>query len=186
MIGEAIVNVVFTISNVGLNLFTGLIGLMGLIISFSIWWGYFEEAGGAESRVQARGEHIGKYQLWLYSHFPLLLGIVGVAAGIKHVIMLPFGSELSISDTWIMCISLAIALLSLSLIFLSSFKWDDCKSRLLFIYRIPYYLIIFLVFCTGFLGSVIPGFMILVILTVLCLLKDLISLREIPDDICKL
>jgi low temperature requirement protein LtrA len=186
VIGEAIVGVVFTISNVGLNLFTGLIGLMGLIISFSIWWGYFEEAGGAEYRVQDRGEHIAKYQLWLYSHFPLLLGIVGVAAGIKHVIMLPFGSELSISDTWIMCISLAIALLSLSLIFLSSFKWDDCKSRLLFIYRIPYYLIIFLVFCTGFLGSVIPGFMILVILTVLCLLKDIISLREIPDDICKL
>jgi low temperature requirement protein LtrA len=186
VIGETIVSVVFSISNVGLNLFTGLIGLMGLIISFSIWWGYFEEAGGAEARVQERGDQIGKYQLWLYSHFPLLLGIVGVAAGIKHVIMLPFGSELSVSDTWILCISLTIALISLSLIFLSSFKWDDCKSRLLFFYRIPYYLIILLVFCTGFLGSVIPGFMILVLLSVLCLLKDLISLREIPDDVCNL
>jgi low temperature requirement protein LtrA len=186
VIGETIVSVVFSISNVGLNLFTGLIGLMGLIISFSIWWGYFEEAGGAEARVQERGDQIGKYQLWLYSHFPLLLGIVGVAAGIKHVIMLPFGGELSVSDTWILCISLTIALISLSLIFLSSFKWDDCKSRLLFFYRIPYYLIILLVFCTGFLGSVIPGFMILVLLSVLCLIKDLISLREIPDDVCNL
>ena len=95
VIGEAIVSVVFTIGNEGLNIYTGLIGLMGLIISFSIWWGYFEEAGGAEARVQERGDQIAKYQLWLYSHFPLLVGIVGTAAGIKHVIMLPFGNELS-------------------------------------------------------------------------------------------
>jgi low temperature requirement protein LtrA len=47
VIGKAIVSIVFAISNVGLGLYTGLIGLMGLVISFTIWWGYFEEAGGA-------------------------------------------------------------------------------------------------------------------------------------------
>jgi low temperature requirement protein LtrA len=186
VIGEAIVSVVFAISVIGLNIYTGLIGLMGLIISFSIWWGYFDEAGGAEKRVQERGDQIGKYQLWLYSHFPLLLGIVGTAVGIKHVINLPFGSELSGSDTWILCISLSLALISLSLIFLSSFRWDDCKSMLLFIFRIPYYLIIALVFLTGSLGTLLSGFMILVILTILCVIKVLISFREIPDDICQL
>lgn len=184
VIGEAIVSVVIAISNIGLNLFSGLIRLMGLIISFTIWWGYFEEAGGAEARVQKRGDQITKYQLWLYSHFPLLLGIVGTAAGIKHVILLPFGSELSNSDTWILCISLSIALLSLSMIFISSFKWKDCKSRLLLIFRIPYYLIIILVFSTGFLGSLISGFRILVILTLLCIINVIISLREMPEDIC--
>ncbi len=186
VIGEAIVSVVFAISNVGLGIYTGLIGLMGLIISFSIWWGYFEEAGGAEARVQKRGDQIGKYQLWLYSHFPLIIGIVGMAAGLRHIINLPFGSELSGSDAWILCISLSISLLSLSLIFLSSFKWDECRSRLLLIFRIPYYLVIVLVFLTGFLGMLISGFMILVILTVLCIIKVLISLREMPDDICEL
>ena len=186
VIGEAIVSVVFAISNVGLNLYTGLIGLMGLIISFSIWWGYFDEAGGAEARVQERGDQIGKYQLWLYSHFPLLLGIVGTAAGIEHVIDLPFGSELSGSDTWILCISLSLALISLSLIFLSSFRWDDCKSMLLFIYRIPYYIVIALVFLTGSLGTLLSGFLILVILTMLCIIKVIISLREIPDNVCQL
>ncbi len=186
LIGEAIVSIVFAIGNVGLNILTGMIGLMGLIISFTIWWGYFEEVGGAEARVQERGNQIAKYQLWLYSHFPLLLGIVGTAAGIKHVIMLPFGSELSSTDTWILCISLSIALLSLSMIFLSSFKWDDCKSKLLVIFRIPYYLVIIVIFSTGFLGSLIPGFMILVILTLLCIIKVIISLRETPEEICAL
>ena len=186
VIGKAIVSIVFAISNVGLGLYTGLIGLMGLVISFTIWWGYFEEAGGAETRVQERGDQIAKYQLWLYSHFPLLLGIVGTAAGLRHIINLPFGSELSHSDAWILCISLSIALLSLSLIFLSSFKWDECKSRSILVFRIPYYLIITLVFLTGFLGSLISGFRILVILTILCIIKVLISLREMPDNICNL
>ena len=186
IIGEAIVSVVFAISNVGSGIYTGLIGLMGLVISFTIWWGYFEEAGGAEARVQERGDQIGKYQLWLYSHFPLLLGIVGTAAGLIDIINLPFGSELSGSDAWILCISLSIALLSLSLIFLSSFKWKDCKSLSILVFRIPYYLVISLVFLAGFLGSLISGFMILVILTILCIIKVLISIREMPDDICKL
>ncbi len=186
VIGEAIVSVVYAISNVGLNIFTGLIGLMGLIISFTLWWGYFEEAGGAEERVEERGDQIAKYQLWLYSHFPLMLGIVGTAAGIKHILTLPFGSYLSSTDAWILCISLSMALISLTLIFLSSFKLEDCKSRLLFVFRIPYYLVIILVICTGFLGSILSGLMILMILTVLCIIKVIISLRETPEDICNL
>ena len=186
VIGEAIVSVVFAISNVGLNLYTGLIGLMGLVISFTIWWGYFEEAEGAEARVQERGDQIPQYQLWLYSHFPLILGIVGTAAGLKHIINLTYGSELSGSDAWILCISLSIALLSLSLIFLSSFKWESCKKKSILIFRIPYYTVIILVFLTGFSGTIISGFMILVILTILCIVKVLISLREMPDNICNL
>jgi phosphatidylserine synthase len=110
----------------------------------------------------------------------------GNSSRLGHIINLPFGSELSHSDAWILCISLSIALLSLSLIFLSSFKWDECKSRSILVFRIPYYLVITLVFLTGFLGSLISGFRILVILTILCIIKVLISLREMPDNICNL
>lgn len=186
VIGEAIISLVLAISNVGLDIYTGFIGLMGLLISFSIWWGYFEEAGGAEARVQERGDQIGKYQLWLYSHFPLMLGIVGTAAGIEHVLLLPFGSELTGSDTWILCISLSMAFLSLSLIFLSSFKWEDCKSRVLTEFRIPYYLVILLIFSTGFLGSVVSGFLVMLILTILCIFKVVVSLRETPEAVCNM
>jgi len=186
VIGEAIVSLVFAVSNAGLNLYTYLIGLMGLIISFTLWWEYFEEAGGAEERVQERGDQIAKYNLWLYSHFPLMLGVVGTAAGIKHVILLKYGTDLSSSDAWILCISLSIALVSLSLIFISSFKWEDCKSRLLLLFRIPYYLVIVMIVATGFLGSIISGFMILMILTVLSIVNVIISLRETPEEVCNL
>ncbi len=186
VIGEAIVSLVVAVEAIGADFLTEFVGLLGLIIAFALWWGYFEEAGGAEERVQERGDQIAKYQLWLYSHFPLMLGIVGTAAGIKHVILLPFGSELSPSDTWILCLSLGVALLSLSLIFISSFKWEYCTGRILLIYRMPYYLIILMVVLTGFLGSIISGFMIMIILTGLCVVNVIVSLRETPEEVCQL
>ena len=182
LIGEAIVSVVYVISIVGLNPSTFFVGIVGLLIAFSIWWGYFEEAKGAEARAQAEGKNVGKYQLWLYSHFPLLLGIVGVAAGIRHVLYHVW-SPLASSEVWLLCISLAIALIALSGIFLSSFSWKECIGKPLVLFRIPYYMIIFLVICTGFLGSILSGSEILAILSLLCISKVFLSLREPPDEI---
>ncbi len=183
LIGEAVVSVVFFIGTLGLTLETGITGLMGLIIAFSIWWGYFEEARGAEARVEEKGEEIGRYQLWLYAHFPLLLGIVATAMGIKHVISHGLGGFLSSSEVWLLCVSLALALISLSLIFLSSFNWHECVSRVLLYFRIPYYLMIILVICNGFLGSIVTGPIILGILTLLCVIKVILSLREPPEEL---
>ena len=160
---------------------------MGLLIAFSIWWGYFEEARGAEARVEEKGEEIGRYQLWLYAHFPLLLGIVATAMGIKHVISLDLWTVLPSSETWLLCASLALALISLSFIFLSSFNWGECVSRVLLRFRIPYYILIILVLCTGFLGTILPGSTILGILALLCLVKIILSFREPPQELmCKL
>jgi hypothetical protein len=41
--------------------------------------------------------------------------------------------------------------------------------------------------CTGFLGTIISGSMILLILTLLCILTIFISLREPPEEaVCKI
>ncbi|MCE5214329.1 MAG: low temperature requirement protein A [Methanobacterium sp.] len=186
LIGEAIVSIVFAISNAGPNPYTEIVGLFGLIIAFTIWWGYFEEAKGAEGRVQESEEDVKNYQLWLYSHFPLLLGIVGVAAGIKNLILLKSPLPLPYDEVWLLCISLGIALLSLSGIFLSAFDWKTCLSKVLLKFRAPYYLIILLVISTGFLGTLFAGWVILALLTLLCIFKIIFSLREIPDQVCKI
>lgn len=183
LIGETIVSVVYVVGTIGLNFGNGVICVMGILIAFSIWWGYFEESRGAEARIQDKKAQIGNYQLWLYSHFPLLLGIIATSTGIKHLIYLNFGDYLNPSEVWLMCFSLALAFISLSLIFLSSFRWQECISKLLIYFRFPYYLIIIMILFTGFLGEIIPGYMILVVLTVLCCFKIVLSFREIPEDI---
>lgn len=183
LIGEAVVSVVYLVGTMGLTMSNGIICIFGLTIAFSIWWGYFEESKGAEARVEKKGEQIGKYQLWLYSHFPLLLGIVGTAIGVKQIIYLGLGKVMVASEVWLLCFSLAIALISLTLIFLSSFELEQCKSSVLLRFRMPYYVIIVLVILTGFLGSFVPGDIILGILTLLCIIKVLLSFREPPDEI---
>lgn len=187
LIGEAIISVVVKVSSLGLSFTTDIMGLMGLIIAFSIWWGYFEESKGAESRALKTGRLMGKYQIWLYSHFPLLVGIVAVAAGIRNAISSNFWNFIPPNEVWLICISLVIALLSLNLIFLSSFTLDQCKNSVIQRLRVPYYIIIVLVFCTGFLGTIFPTTIIVAILTVLCLLKVIFSLGEPPeDDLCRI
>jgi low temperature requirement protein LtrA len=185
LLGETIVSVVFTVINTGANFVTELAGFMGLLIAFSIWWGYFEESGGAEAHVQEAGDQMGKYQLWLYSHFPLLLGIVSAAVGIKHVMYTGWGNLMPAGEVWIFTASLGLALLSLTLIFISSYSMETCKKGALQIFRAPYYVIIVLVILTGFLGSTLSGYMILGILTLLCVVKMVLSFRD-PPAICKM
>lgn len=184
VIGEAIASIVVTMSQMKLDILTGFIGFMGLIIYFTLWWGYFEEANGAEERVRERGERIAKYHLWLYSHFPLMLGIVGTAVGIEHLIYLPVHD--TPYDSMLLCISLVTAFISLSLIFISSISWKRCIDKELFIYRMPHYIVIVLILITGFLGSFIPEYMIIFIITILSILNCVISLREPPEKVCKL
>ncbi|MDD1763413.1 MAG: low temperature requirement protein A [Methanobacteriaceae archaeon] len=184
VIGEAIVSVVFTISNIGITIATEIAGLMGLIIAFTIWWAYFEEARGAEARVLEAGTQIRKYQLWLYSHFPLLIGIAMVAAGIKHVLSLSLWQPMDPGEVWVLCSGLALALLSLSAIFFSAYRLDECKNREIHRFRLPYYVIIVLVLLTGFLGPFVPGEVILGILTILCLVKVALSFRKVTYQTC--
>lgn len=184
LIGETIVSVVFTVINAGPSILTEVTGFMGLLIAFSLWWGYFEESGGAEAHVQEAGHQVAKYQLWLYSHFPLLLGIVSTAVGIKHIIYLGTGF-MPVGEVWLLTCSLGLALLSLTLVFISSYSMETCKDWALQIFRLPYYVIIVLVVLTGFLGSTLPGYMILGILTLLCIVKMVLSFRE-PPAVCKM
>jgi low temperature requirement protein LtrA len=187
VIGETIVLIIYKIGLLGLTFNTAIIGLMGLIIAFSVWWNYFEESRGAEAKVIEAGNQMTKYQVWLYSHFPLLLGFVTVGAGIGNILTLNLWQPFTTEGVWILCISVAITFIALSTIFLSAFSLDYCKNRILQVFRLPYYIIIILMICTGFLGTIISGSMILLILTLLCILTIFISLREPPEEaVCKL
>ena len=78
----------------GLSLGSGVAGIMGLLVAFALWWGYFEGAKGAAVRTLSAKKHVRRYQLWLYSHLPLLMGITATAVGVKHVLHLTPGQAL--------------------------------------------------------------------------------------------
>jgi len=179
VLGEAVASVVFGIGRSGLTFVSATAGLMGMLIAFALWWGYFEGAKGAMTRrLQAR-EHVKYYQQWIYAHLPLLLGITAVAVGIKHVISRQSTEPLPAFEGWLLCSSVGVAALALSTIFLASTQEEErlLMRRL----ALPYYLIAFLGIATGGLSSRLPALAILSILTLLCIAQVVVSLGARDD-----
>jgi len=61
VIGEAVVGVVMGIGKHGLDLVSGMVGIMGLAVAYSLWWGYFEGAKGAASLTLLSQGNVYRY-----------------------------------------------------------------------------------------------------------------------------
>lgn len=179
VIGEAVVSVVMGIGAERLTFATGSAGVMGLVIAFTLWWGYFEGVRGAGTRQLTSTNHVRAYQQWLYSHLPLTMGIASVAVGIKRVIVLAPHEMMPVQEAWILCASAGVIMLSLNTIFLSSYPGKPPDEALRF--ALPQYAVAFLTIAVGAFGSFLSGFAVLEILTVLSILQILYSLRYLPD-----
>jgi low temperature requirement protein LtrA len=93
---------------------------LSLGVDFCIWWIYFDSIDGSAIRAFRSQRKIRGYFAWLYAHFPLLIGIVGFGVSIEHIVLSRPDVPLAVSDKWLMCGSMAICLLSLAIIRLSS------------------------------------------------------------------
>jgi len=179
VIGEAVVSVVMGIRVDRLTFATGVAGVMGLVISFTFWWGYFEGVRGAGTRQLTSKNHVRAYQQWLYSHLPLTMGIASIAVGVKRVIVLAPFEMMPVQEAFILSASAGVCMLSLNTIFLSSYPGKPPDEALRFI--LPHYVIAFLTIAAGALAFSLCGILVLGILTVLSILQILYSLRDLPD-----
>ncbi len=180
VIGEAVVSVVMGIRVDRLTFAVGVDGVMGLVIAFTLWWGYFEGVKGAGTRQLTTRNHVRAYQQWLYSHLPLTMGIASIAVGIKRVIVLGPYEMMPVQEALILTASAGVCMFSLNTIFLSSYPGKPPDDALRFI--LPQYGIALLTMAAGALAAFISGIMVLGILTVLSILQILYSLRYFPDQ----
>jgi low temperature requirement protein LtrA len=178
VIGEAVVSVVMGVGKHGLDFVSGMMGIMGLLIAYSLWWGYFEGAKGAATLTLLSPGRVHTYQLWLYSHIPLVLGTTSTAVGVKHLIALSPGQKLSGFEGWVLSCSVGISVVALSLILLATnpVKVKTDFRRILTLYAI----IAILGMSTGVLSNTLPGVAILAILTSLCFIQILVSICITP------
>lgn len=178
VIGEAVVSVVMGIGTRGLTFGSGLAGMMGLLVAFALWWGYFEGARGAAVLALSENRHLWRYQQWLYSHLPLLMGITATAVGVKHIIRLPLGDALPYPEGWLLSLSVAASVLALNAIFLAAFTGG---TRHLHRFLIPHYIIALLGIATGAVSAILPGIALLGILTLLGVAQIFFSMRKMPS-----
>jgi low temperature requirement protein LtrA len=61
--------------------------LLGLALTFSLWWAYFDGLVTASRRRGPPVPSSGAFRAWIATHLPLCFGIAVVAVGIEHIIV---------------------------------------------------------------------------------------------------
>ncbi|MGF1481895.1 MAG: low temperature requirement protein A [Cyanophyceae cyanobacterium] len=117
VLGEAIIAVVSGIAEVNWQAMCALAAIFGFVIAFSLWWLYFENVGGASLRKAGTAGRIFIFQVWLYAHLPLVMGLAATGVGVEHVIISSQENQaLPSAERWLMCGSVALCFLSLGLL----------------------------------------------------------------------
>ena len=110
VLGESILGVVIGLAGHEWNIYSTLSVGLGLSIPFSLWWIYFDNVDGSAIRAATEKGRKGIYYIWLYIHFPLVVGLTAIGVGIKHVASSNQQIALPFSDLWLICGSVSACL----------------------------------------------------------------------------
>jgi low temperature requirement protein LtrA len=124
VLGESIVGIVNGMTEQIWDVYSVIEASLGLCISFSLWWLYFDSTGRLPIQILREKGRISLYLIWLYTHFPLVVAITAVGVGIRRLVSSEQHSVLDNSDLWLICGSVAISLISQSVLHLISIDRD--------------------------------------------------------------
>ncbi len=71
------------------DIYSSLSAGLGFGIPFSLWWIYFDNIGGSAIRAATEKGKRGIYYIWLYIHFPFVVGLTAIGIGIKQLCQYP-------------------------------------------------------------------------------------------------
>ncbi len=116
VLGEAIIAVVDGVSEQQWDVSSAVSAVLGFIVAFSLWWLYFDNIDGSALRSAGSSGRLEVFQVWLYGHLPLMIGLAGAGVGVEHIIMGETGVALPAPERWLFCGSVALCLLALGLL----------------------------------------------------------------------
>jgi low temperature requirement protein LtrA len=111
VLGEAVVSVVQGLAaKEHLSLIDGITGILGMTLTFGIWWIYFDFVARRPPKPAT-----GWVFAWGYLHMPLVMSVTATAAGINNVIASK-ATVLPLNVRCLICGSLAISLAVIALL----------------------------------------------------------------------
>lgn len=111
VLGESFVKVLSQGAADGFSAAFAGMGALALLITFSLWWIYFDDVAG--SRIK-KGE-LTPF-VWIYTHLPLTLGVTAVGVAIKKAALMDPALPGGAKYRWLLCGTLALVLLCVALI----------------------------------------------------------------------
>jgi len=112
VLGETVLAVVIGVAEAHWATTAAVFGAIGLTISFSLWWIYFETVSAAAMARLGGFRPIG----WILAHAPLVMGITALGVGIEIAVHYERGEALHTAEALVLGGSLCVALLALGLI----------------------------------------------------------------------
>lgn len=161
VLGEAIVAVVNGLSNQTWDGTSAIAAVFGFSIAFSLWWIYFENIGSSALRSVGTTGKTGVYQIWLYGHIPLVIGLAATGVGVEHIISSQPSVALPPAERVLLCGAVALCLLALSLLHRTGVI-RYCKVRSRFRLRSAVVLLVLAIVGKGLLPIVVIGLVAIV------------------------
>ncbi len=115
VLGESILAVAEGVADQEWRLASGASAALGFAVAFSLWWVYFDNVSESVlKRIRIAG------QIWLYTHLFLLMGLTAAGVGVEHLVGHDPGSPLAAGDRWLLCGAVALSLLAIGVIHLTT------------------------------------------------------------------
>jgi low temperature requirement protein LtrA len=116
VLGEGIIAVVDGVAEQKWDITSAMSAVLGFIVAFSLWWIYFENVSGSALRSMGTGGQIEMFQVWLYGHLPLVIGLSATGVAVEHLIVSEANNALNTPYRWLLCGGVAVCMLSLGLL----------------------------------------------------------------------
>ena len=116
VLGDSFIKAIGRVAEEGVAPSTYLFGALGLLMTVSLWWVYFDDVAGAALR-----QGYATLTAWVYAHFPLAVAVVAFGVGVEEITQLQLGHGVEASVLWLTCLSVGL--------FLAAAAWVDLLTE---------------------------------------------------------
>ncbi len=88
-----------------------LLGGLTLLVTCCLWWIYFDDVAGSRIKAKPSAAFV-----WIYAHLPLTIAVTATGVAIKKAVFFPPMEVAPAKYRWLLCGTLALALLAVSVI----------------------------------------------------------------------
>lgn len=156
-----------------------LIGPLGLVLAFALWWMYFDGVKGHQVQIPRQRKDARRLMTWMYSHLVLSLGIVVTAVGIKKAMGAQAGASMVAAHGVMLTIGLSAVMIGMHTIY-----WTGLNPKLVKIaifLGLPHWITSLAIISSLSFCAIVPATTLMIWMCALCVLHVLWTLRELPE-----
>ena len=174
VLGEMFVKVLTEVSDKGATPNMLITASLGLVITCSLWWLYFDDVAGSRLKKKPWANYV-----WIYVHAPLMMGITAVGVAIKKAVFFDPGYIAADKYRFLLCGVLGLTLVCIAIIdAVTERTHAQMRDRGRVQVRVFGALLVFLLAPAG---AFMPAVYFLVLVATACVVQVLFDLAMAPE-----